>query len=99
MAVSIASLCINMHQTKSATLVQPNPIRFFGFNPILGPMLGFKRVALALRIQKRVQLGQVDIKKGLKSDFYVLLYFHSSSSVIRKGYKVPLIWGIGIQGV
>ena len=58
-----------MGQTKSGTLVQPNPTRFFGFNPILGPIFGFKRVGLALRIQKRVQLGRVDIKKGLNSDF------------------------------
>ena len=35
---------------------------FFGFNPILGPLFGFKRVGLALRIQKRV-----DLKKGSNS--------------------------------
>ena len=58
-----------MGQTKSGTLVQPNPTGLFGFNPILGPIFKFKQVGLALRIQKQVQLGRVDIKKGLKSDF------------------------------
>ena len=46
---------------------RPNPTRFFGFNPILGPIFGFKRVGLALRIQKRVQSGRVDLKKGSNS--------------------------------
>ena len=67
MAISIASLCVNA--SKSGTLVQPNPLRFFGFNQFLGPIFGFKRVGLALRNQKQVQLGKVDIKKALNLDF------------------------------
>jgi hypothetical protein len=38
--------------------------RFGGFNPILGPIFGFKRVGLALRIQKWVQSGRFDLQKG-----------------------------------
>ena len=40
----------------------PDPI--FRIQPILGPIFGFKRVWLALRIQKRALLGRVDLKKG-----------------------------------
>ena len=48
--------------------MRPNLTRFFGFNLILGPIFGFKWVKLALRIQKRVQLGRVDLKKGSNLD-------------------------------
>jgi hypothetical protein len=49
-----------MSQIKSGKLVRPTLTFFFEFNPILGPIFGFKWVGLALRIQKQVQLGQVD---------------------------------------
>ena len=42
---------------KPSELVRPNPIRFFGFNSILGPMFVFKRVGLALRNQKTGPIG------------------------------------------
>ena len=43
-------------------VVQPNPTRFFGLNPILDPKLGLSRVGLALRVEKRVQSGWVGLK-------------------------------------
>ena len=49
-------------------LVQPNPTHSFGFNPVLCPIISFKRVGFALRIQKQFKLGQVDLKTGSHSD-------------------------------
>ena len=55
------------HQTSAA---KPDP--FFGFNLILGPIFRFKRVGLALRIQKRVQLGRVDLKFGFNPIMFLI---------------------------
>ena len=53
-------------------MAKHNP--FFGFNLISGLIYKFKRVGLAFRIQKQIQSGRVEFKKGSNSgSIYILL--------------------------
>ena len=68
---------ISCVQNRSGTSVQPNSTRFGGFNPILGPIIGFKRFKLALRILKRILFQTLSIKKNFQNSFsvqYILLH-------------------------
>ena len=51
------------------SFVQPNPIQFLGKPDRVDTLfLGSIRSGWALRMEKRVRLGRVDIKKGQNSD-------------------------------
>ena len=58
LAIYIASLCVNASDS----------IWYISMAK-LDPFYGFKQIELDFRIQNQVQLGQVDTKKGLNSDF------------------------------
>ena len=64
-AVFIESLCLNAsNKIWYISAAKPDP--FFWVQPNFGPNFKVKRVKLALKIQKGVQLGLVDIRKGFK---------------------------------